>query len=143
MAGDSSVDNTVFKSEIEELVQLWIVWLMTRRFYAPPLPPNILQILQADKRVSREPPDAKNSALCAAFNLVIQEAKPDERLPFLYVFLKAYRPAPIKVLANELGIDRDTVYQRAHSAAEKFLRQSKALAEMNAQVSREIEDYLD
>lgn len=138
-----AVDNSVFKSEVEEVVMMWIGWLMTRRFYAPPVPPNILQLMQIDRRKSKEPPNARNDPLCAAFNLVIQQADPLERLPFLYVFLKDYRPAPIKVLADELGIDTDTVYQRAHKAGAKFLAQAKQLAELHSQLRREIEDYVD
>lgn len=138
-----AIDNTVFKSDIEELVTSWVGWMMTRRYYAPPLPPNILQLMQVDRRKAKEPPNARNDALCAAFNLIIQQAEPIERLPFLYVFLKNYRPAPIKVLADELGIDTDTVYQRAHKAGAKFLAHAKQLAELNAQLRKEVEDYVD
>jgi hypothetical protein len=136
-------DESNLKTEIEELLYNWIYWLMTRRFYAPPLPPNILALLQVDRRPSKEPPNARNDALCVAFNLIITQAADGDRLPFLYVYLPKHRPQPIKGLAFDLGIDRDTVYERAYAVAPKYLRQAKELAELNAQMQREVEEHID
>lgn len=135
-------DSAALKTEIEELICNWLYWLNTRRFYAPPLPPNILALLSSEHS-GKEPPNAPNDALCAAFNLVIQGAPDAERLPFLYVYLKQHRPQPIKAVAYDLGIDADTVYQRAHKAAPKFLSEAKKLAEMSAQIHREVDGYVD
>jgi len=127
---------------INELVYDWVAWLRTRRFYAPPMPPNMLLLLM-EGRASGEVPNARNHPLCAAFNLVINEAEAAERLPFLYVYLPEYRPKPVKSLAAELGIDRDTIYQRARTAAVKFYAQARRLEEMHTMIRREVEDYVD
>lgn len=131
-----------FKSEIDDLLQSWLSWLNTRRFYAPKLPPNILAILSSQPS-GKEPPNADNDALCAAFNLVISGAPDDDRLPFLYVYLKAYRPGPIKELAYDLGIDSDTVYHRAHKVAPEYLKKAKDMAIMNAMIQREVDGFID
>ncbi len=131
-------------TEIENLIDAWIDWSITRRFYAPPLPKNILaKLAEQNSAVSREPPSANNDALCAAFNMIISIAPDAERLPFLYVYVKRLRPKPIKCLAADMGIDRDTVYLRAHAAAPKYLSQAKALADLNAKMQKEVEDFVD
>lgn len=131
-------------NELEKVIDDWIEWLRTRRFYAPPLPQNILAMLaEKNSKVTREPPNANNDALCAAFNLVISTAPDEERLPFMYVYVKRLRPQPVKCLASNLGIDRDTVYQRAHVAAPKYLSQAKALADLNSKLQKEVEDFID
>lgn len=135
------MEDSAVKSEIDELLHNWIEWIRTRRFYAPPMPPSILALLA--KQSSGEPPNAANDALCAAFNLVLQGAPESERLPFLYVYLKQYRPGPIKELAYALGIDADTVYWRAHKAAPVYLAQAKQLAEMSAMIHREVDGFID
>jgi len=136
------MDDNVFKSEIDELLQSWLVWLATRRYYAPKLPPNILAILSMPHG-GKEPPNAANDALCAAFNLVISGSPDSERLPFLYVYLKQRRPGPIKELAYQLNIDSDTVYHRAHKVAPMYLKQAKDLAIMNAMIHREVDGFVD
>jgi DNA-directed RNA polymerase specialized sigma24 family protein len=136
-------DELLIKSEIEELLYNWLYWLGTRRFYAPPLPPNILAMLQQEHGRNKEPPDARNDALAAAFNLVISEAPDDYRLPFLYVYLRQLRPKPIKALAYDLNINQDTVYWRAHHVAPKYLSQTKSLAILNSQIQKEVEGYVD
>lgn len=131
-------------SELETLIDNWIEWLRTRRFYVPPLPQNILTVLaEQNSKVSRPPPSADNDALCAAFNLVITMAPDAERLPFLYVYVKRLRPQPLKSLGRDLGIDRDTVYQRAHAAAPKYLSQAKSLRELNSKMQKEVDGFVD
>lgn len=131
-------------TELESLIEAYIEWLRTRRFYAPPIPQNMLAMLaERNSKIQREPPNANNDAMCAAFNLVISSAPDAERLPFLYVYFKRIRPKPLKCLAADMGIDRDTVYQRAHAAAPKYLSQSKALADLNSKLQKEVEDFVD
>lgn len=124
----------MIRSDIEELVNNWVHWTLSRRFYAPPIPKNMLVMMQKDGRPSREPPNAPNDALCAAFNMVIAIAEKEERLPFLYVYLKPYRPSPIKTLADELGITRETLYQKAHQAAERFHNRALRLMQDQAEI---------
>jgi hypothetical protein len=140
------MDDSRIKDELSELISNWVYWLSTRRFYAPALPLNILAILQKDDRPSREPPNAFNDAMCAAFNLIIEGAiqkDPQHALPFLYVYLKDYRPGPVKELAYALKIDADTVYFRAHKVAPVYLDKAKELAEMSAKIHREVDGFVD
>jgi hypothetical protein len=135
----------LIKSEIEELIFNWIAWVSTRRFLVPPLPLGILAALTTPPS-GKQPPNAKNDPMCSAFNLVVTEAhknKPEYLLPFLYVYAKQLRPQPIKSLAHDLGIDADTVYQRAHAVAPQYLSQTKKLAELSAQINKEVEGYVD
>jgi hypothetical protein len=132
-------------SELEEVIHNWVSWLRTRKYYSAPIPENILAQMQMDRR-SREPHDHKNDAMSASWNLVMSSAhtlEPENFLPFMYVYLREYRPAPVKAVAFELGIDRDTVYQRAHSVAPKYLYQAKKLHEINAKMRREVAGYVD
>lgn len=131
------------RSDIDELLYNWLAWIQTRRFYAPPVPPNMLMLMQVNRQAGKEPPNARNDAMSAAFNIVLQGAEVGYRLPFLYVYLKQYRPVPIKTLAYELGIDTDTVYQRAHIAAERYYNQAIKLADMNSKLSKGVDDNTD
>lgn len=131
------------RGDIDELLYNWLYWIQTRRFYAPPVPPNMLMLMQVNRQAGREPPNARNDALSAAFNIVLQGADVGYRLPFLYVYLKQYRPAPIKTLAYELGIDADTVYQRAHAAAERYYNEALKMADIRAKFSKEVDDNAD
>lgn len=70
------------------------------------------------------------------------DVEPEYVRPFLYVYLKQYRPDPIKALAFELGIDGDTVYQRAHSVATKYYNQAQDLHDMNAKMQKEAEGFI-
>ena len=130
------------REAIRDLALTWVAWTLTRRFFAPPIPINMLAKMQQDQSRSGEPPDAKLIPLCSAFNLVMQSAAPDERLPFLYVYLKEYRPKPIKTLAHDLGIDSDTVYWRAHDAAIKYFNMAHLIAEAHSKIVREVEDFI-
>lgn len=125
---------------MQEILHDWAHWIATRRFYAPYMPMNILARLQGGSGLGREP-NARNIPICAAWNLVMQQAhnaEPEHLLPFLYVYMKSYRPTPIKTLAFYLGIDGDTVYQRAHAAAPKYLRQARDLEELSAKMQKEV-----
>lgn len=134
---------TIDKESLKSFVLDWTKWLFTRRFYAPPLPKNILEIMQHKPGINKVEPNAENSALCAAFNLVMTNAPDSERLPFLYVYLKPYRPAPIKTLAHQMGVNSDTIYQRAHEAATKFYAKSLELEKLHEQLQKEIDGFID
>ena len=140
---EETYSSGIKRSDIEELLYNWLSWIQTRRFYAPPVPPNMLMLMQVDRRGLKEPPNARNDALSAAFNMVLQGADVGYRLPFLYVYLKQYRPTPIKTLAYELGIDADTVYQRAHVAAERYYNEAMKMVEIRAKFNKEVDDNTD
>jgi hypothetical protein len=132
-------------SELEEVIHNWISWLRTRKYYGAPVPQNILAQMQLDRRF-REPHDHANDPMSASWNLVMSSShalEPENFLPFLYVYLKEHRPAPVKALAYELGIDTDTVYQRAHNAAPRYLSQAKKLLELNSKLQKEVAGYVD
>lgn len=130
-------------AQIQELLYNWIEWLRTRKFYAPPLPRNILDLQQVNTMPSRGEPDAKNDAMCAAFNLVISNTPDDERIPFLCAYLKEYRPTPIKTIAAALNITRETFYKRAQQAAPKIYTKTLELAELNRQMQKEVDGFID
>lgn len=107
------------KTILKEMIYDWLEWLRTRRFYAPPPMINILARMQKLKELPKEPPDAKNSLRCQCLNLVIQNLSESERIFFLYVYLKTYRPSSISSLAKQLGVHKDTIYTKAHDVAIK------------------------
>ena len=136
----------IAQDEIKELIKKHLAWFYTRRFYAPPPKNNILARLQVDRRKSNEPPNAANDPLVAAYNLVIEEAEKSDYESFaayFYVYYKAYRPVPIKVLADELGIEPCSVYDRAHVAAIKYYNNTLSLMRLNAMLQREVEGCYD
>jgi hypothetical protein len=141
---ESMSAHKVIYSELEEVLHNWVSWMRTRKYYAAPVPHNMLAGMMMD-RAYREPHDHKNDAMSSAWNMVMSSSKelePESYYPFLYVYLKEHRPAPVKALAYELGIDADTVYQRAHNAAPRYLRQAKHLHALNAKMVKDFNaDY--
>lgn len=114
--------------KVKQLVHDWVSWLYTRRFYAAPVPQNILVRMMEEHQLKGEPPNARNDALCSAFNKVMilaHATEPEYSIPFMYVYLKQFRPRKISALAIDLNIDSDTVYQRAHAAATRYYRQAE------------------
>jgi len=125
-------------TQLRELLNDWIAWLYTRRFYAAPVPRNILvRMMEEHAFKTGEPPNAKNSALCSAFNkvLILAHARePEYLIPFMYVYLKQYRPQKIQALAITMELNTDTIYQRAGVAAIRYLNQAEThvrLSNMN------------
>jgi hypothetical protein len=116
-------------TELRELVHDWVSWLYTRRFYAPYVPQNILvRMIEEHTFKTGEPPNARNSPLCSVFNKVLKLAaaeEPEHLIPFMYVYFPEYRPMKIQALAITMGINSDTVYERAHKAGQKYLRRAK------------------
>lgn len=133
---------------LRDLLHNWVNWLYTRKFYAAPVPMNILvRMMEQNTPKSGEPPNARNDPLCSAWNLVIKGAQDtDDKaifLPFMFVYFKEYRPYKISALALELGIDNDTVYQRAHSAAVRYYNQALQLQALHSQLQAEVEGYAE
>lgn len=111
----------------QNLVDEWIPWLRTKTFYGRPYPKHILAMLSMPD-TSREPPDAKLSAELAAFHLGVVGLDDHIGRPFLRVYAD-WPDKPIKLLAYEEGIGRDTYYERAHKGA------SIAIHRMNGALS--------
>jgi hypothetical protein len=146
----------IAKSQIEELIKNHLAWYYTRRFYAPPTPPNIFARLQVDRRRSKEPPNARNDPMCHAYNLVIEDAsvlagERDNFKAYFFVYYKDYRinpqtgkPTLIKTVADELGIAESSVYDRAHAAALRYYSETQKLVERFSRLKKEesmIVDY--
>lgn len=143
----------ILKSDVQELIQNHLNWLFTRRFYAPPQQVNILARLQIDRRRSKEPPNARNDALCAAYNLVMEDAAISDRghfEPYFYVYYKDFRydhklgrETQLKDVAMNNGIENASVYDRAHVAASKYYNLALKLADLHSKLAREVEDFID
>jgi len=112
-------------------------WLSSRRHYAQKLPMNILAQFQPSKTAPDR--DYENSPFCAAFYLSLMlEIDKDVRKAtcFLYVFFSHARPKPIKWLAYEFGVNKDTINEWAHEAAERIFK----LARLNCQLQEMCRD---
>lgn len=123
--------------EIRDFCEDFAKWLSTRKYYAQSLPLNILAQMQP--RRNGVEPDAENSQLCAAFylSLMLEISKDVKKATcFLYVFFPKARPKPIKTLAFELGINKDTANEWAHETALNMFR----LAQMNCQLKLMMND---
>lgn len=128
---------------VYQLAQEWLVWLNSRRFLGQPLQKNILVMLAEKNKTKKGPPDGPMSAEMAAFNLAVNALTDAGHLvPFITVYCD-FRMKPIKTLAGELGIGRDTFYERAHETAQSLYRKTQELVVLNAQMKREIEEYVD
>jgi hypothetical protein len=107
-------------------------WLYSRSKYAKQLPMNILaQFMPSKSGIER---DYNNSQLCAAFHLALMleiDKNIGKATCFLYVYFSKARPKPIKTLAFELGISRDTANQWAHDAAESIYRLANINVKLN------------
>jgi hypothetical protein len=99
---------------LHALCEQWASWVYTRRYYAPPpLAAGILAKLSAKTRAPAQPggPDAANSAELWALNRVISGYDMSEERICFELFYR-YRVRNIKATAHELGITRQTFYNR-------------------------------
>ena len=129
------------KQELQELLFNWISWLFTRSFYGTALPENLMKNIKDSHLSTGEAPNARNDALCCAFNLIISDALENDRdnaLCFLYAYLKNYRPEPIKTLAARLGINSDTVYFRADKWGTIYYNKALQWQRLNSMIQREV-----
>lgn len=141
------------KQDMQQLINNHLDWLYTRRFYAPPAQVNILARLQIDRRRSKEPPNARNDSMCAAYNLVVEDAALNDKALFkayFFVYYKDFRinpqtgkPTLLKTIADELGIEPCSVYDRAHVAAAKYYNTTIMLNDLHGKLQREVEDFID
>ena len=104
----------------QALADDWFMWLMTRRFFAPPPQKHILaRLIQAEK--NREPPSAPLSAEMSAFNQGVIGMDEKCVIPFLRVYC-GFPNQPVKLLAYNENINPDTFYERAHKGAGQAVR---------------------
>lgn len=103
----------------QNLAYDWIKWLRTKSFYGRPMPKHILAVLSMPD-TSGEPPDAPLSVELAAFHAGVTRLPAELGRPFLRVYCDCPK-APIKVLADQERVGRDTYYARAHKGAKMAL----------------------
>jgi len=101
-----------------ELAQIWIGWLDTRRFFAPPAQKDTIAMMMGGG--GKGEPDGELSAEIFAFNLAVVSLHADQLVPFIAVYCRL-RPRPVRVLAEELHISRPTFYKYAHLSAIQIL----------------------
>ncbi len=118
------------------MAQDWILWLDTRRFYAPPEKKNILARLQGGDTNKGEP-NAPITPELVAFNLAVTGLPMKKFVPFVAVYC-GYKPSPIKVLAHEEGVNPSNFYERAHKAAHEALHVTDRLTELSRQMRAEL-----
>lgn len=111
-------------------------WLYSRSKYAQQLPLNILaQFMPSKSSIER---DYENSQFCAAFHLALMfEIDRDIKKAtcFLYVFFPRAKPAPLKTLAYDYGIHRETAFEWAHQTAENIFRLAKINCKLNTMIN--------
>lgn len=122
------------------LAQEWVLWLDTRRFYAPPEKKNILDRM-AGGGGGKEPPDAAITPELVAFNLAVTDLPMKKFMAFVVVYC-GYRPSPIKVIANDHGINPSKFYERAHTAAHEVLHVADRLTELSRRMRVEMEGLI-
>jgi len=127
---------------VYQLAQDWLIWLNSRRFLGDPPQKNILAAMMERNKMRKDAPNGPMSAEIAAFNLAVNALNAGQLIPFIAVYCD-FRPKPIKTMADELGIQSPAFYERAHDVASKVYGQAMQLAELNKQMRREIEDYID
>ena len=107
------------------LAQDWLRWNHSKRFYAPADVKNTLA--QFMPSPSRDAPNAPLSPELYAFNLAVNSQDEKNLVPFIVVYCD-HRPKPVKWIAHELGISRDTFYVRAHKTADLLVSITKRLS---------------
>lgn len=109
----------------QQLASDWMNWYRSKRFFAPPGQKNILAQFMPSK--IKDAPDAELSQELHAFNLALTAQEDQNLVPFIVVYCD-YRPKPVKWIAHELGISRETFYTRAHKTAEHLVTMTKRLS---------------
>lgn len=97
----------------------WARWCRTRRYFAPPVPPNILAQLQPRRRVTADP-DGPLDPMMSYFNMAVHglaEQEPGEHICFTLYYFHGFRP--VKAIAAAMGIGNRTFYDRLHRFARR------------------------
>lgn len=121
-------------AEVEAMCQEWGTWVATRRLAAPPPIRSVLGRLRTPAQTGTGGgPYCRLDADLSAFNLALQmqSERAQAVLYGLYAIpaLGYVRRVPVKLLAAELGIARQTVYRLLESAATRAYAQRHAVLE--------------
>ena len=118
---------------------MWAHWCRTRKYFAPPVPPNILAQLQPRDRAAREP-DGPMDADMSYFNMAVHslaEESPEEALCFTLYHYHGFRP--VKAMAAALGIGTRTFYDRMERFARRALKAAATIKRVHLEHMREPE----
>lgn len=108
----------------------WATWRYTRRFYLKPSSMNLLARMQPSK--SGREPNARLDADMQHFNSAVSALMTsDEHKPDMACFWSFYvdQDNHIKVVADKMGISRQTYYDRVKRASRKAWRMSIDIAD--------------
>ncbi|MCT9125397.1 hypothetical protein [Cupriavidus gilardii] len=102
----------------------WAYWCHTRKYFAPPVPQNILAQMQPRTRAPKEPDGPLDPDL-AFLNMAVHglaDEEPAEAICFSLYYFHGIRP--VKTIAGAMGIGTRTFYDRLH----RFARRAHKLA---------------
>lgn len=109
--------------ELHALCEAWRRWALSRKFYLEPGAQNALARMQPAK--SGEPPNARLSAELNYFNMALHAvAEMDPANAEVFNIYYCRRVRNIRAVAREMGISRDTFYERK----KKFVRRAYSLS---------------
>ncbi|SOY79944.1 conserved hypothetical protein [Cupriavidus taiwanensis] len=110
--------------ELKAHCNQWGYWCFTKRYFAPPVPQNILAQLQPRARAPKEP-DGPLDADMAFFNMAIHgmaEEDMEGAICFSLYYFHGFRP--VKAMASALNIGTRTFYDRM----DRFARRAHKMA---------------
>lgn len=126
--------------ELDAMCEDWAYWCRTRKYFAPPVPQNILAQMQPRTRAPREP-DGPMSPDLSYLNMAIHglaDEDPEAAVCFsLYYF---HEIKPVKTAAAALGIGRQTFYDRLNRFAERAFRMSQKLKRVHIEHTMQREE---
>ncbi len=125
--------------ELDAHCEQWAHWCRTRKYFAPPVPQNILAQMQPRRRATREP-DGPMDADLAYFNMAVHGLAEEDKegaVVFSLYYFHAFRP--VKAMAAALGIGRQTFYDRLHRFAGRALRMSSSIKRVHLEHARQPE----
>jgi hypothetical protein len=109
----------------------WGLWCHEKRYFAPPVPQNILAQFQPRSRPAMEP-DGELSSEMAFFNMAVHglaEEEPEDAICFSLYYFHGFRP--VKTLAAAVGISRKTFYERIHRFGQKAQKQAPKIRQIH------------
>ena len=128
--------------ELHALCEQWREWCRTRHFFIAPGAKNILARMQPHK--VGQPPDACLSDDISWFNMAIHAlADMDGEDPDCFVKYYWFRLKNIKKVAGDMGIGRQTFYDRRNRFAERAYSMGLSLKRAHAQMMAAPKDAVE
>jgi hypothetical protein len=134
------VERIMTDQELGAYCQEWAFWARTRRYLAPPVPPSIMAKLQVTDRGDWEP-DGPMSADLSFFNMALHRiADDDPEGGACFALFYFHRAKNIKALAYDLGIGRQTFYDRMHRFARLAMKWTPTIKKVHLAAVSPVED---